>query len=416
MTTLNPTQEIIFQEPSLLQVLRDQVRVFWVGVTRNRSGFAGFLGLVFYVLLITFGPLLMPFDDVVKLDQIAAPPGSRIQLLTRVENAEVYTSLGALHGKTVGVVTNTGGEKLIADYLRDNPDAFTVEDERWRSGRGIGEMIAMLDAGEVDAMVIFSETVRKEITATTNASQQEAFSDLRVSNLSLAAPHLLGTDTQGRDILSHIINGGRSLIITALLAGFLSTMIALTLGSLAALIGGIVDRVLTSIANFILVIPSFPLLVVVAALTSLNNFILLAGLIAILSWPVLMRAIRSQVLSLRERDYVEAAVALDLGTRHVILREILPNMISFVAINLIFAVTNAMYAQIGLIFLGMAPINDYSWGVMLYFGRTRGTIFNPDSAMMVLAPVFAIAFFQVSMVLFARALEEIFNPRLRASV
>src|SRR5690606_3036300 len=194
-----------------------------------------------------------------------------------------------------------------------------------------------------------------------------------------------------------------------------STLIAVTLGALAALIGGVVDNLITAVANLVLTIPSFPLLVVLAALIQLNNSLLLALLIALLSWPVLMRAVRSQVLSLRERDYVEAAFALDLGLPHIILREILPNMMSFVAINFIFAVTKAMYDQVGLIFLGMVPINDYTWGVMLYFGRTRGTLFSPDSASMVLAPVLAIALFQVSMVLFARSLEEMFDPRLRTA-
>jgi peptide/nickel transport system permease protein len=84
-----------------------------------------------------------------------------------------------------------------------------------------------------------------------------------------------------------------------------------------------------------------------------------------------------------------------------------------VAISLIFAITEAMYSQVGLIFLGMAPVSDYNWGVMIFFGRSRGTLFSPDSAAMVLAPIFAIALFQVSMVLFARGLEEAFDPRLR---
>ncbi len=266
--------------------------------------------------------------------------------------------------------------------------------------------------------MIFSESVRRYITEplAQQSAQAAAFADLVVSNPALGPVHLFGTDTQGRDIFSHIVNGGTVLIFTALLAGFLSTLIAVTLGSLAALLGGVVDRGLTALANFVLVIPRFPLLVVLASLIQLNNVVLLAALIAALSWPSLMRALRAQVLSLRERDYVEAAVALDLGTRHIILREILPNMISFVAINFIFAITHAMYEQVGLVLLGMAPINDYTWGVMLYFGRTRGTLFSPDGASMVLAPVLAIALFQVSMVMFARAMEEIFDPRLRTSV
>jgi peptide/nickel transport system permease protein len=126
-----------------------------------------------------------------------------------------------------------------------------------------------------------------------------------------------------------------------------------------------------------------------------------------------MRSVRSQVLSLRERDYVEAAVALDLGNRHIMFREILPNMMSYVAVHLVFSITAAMYSQIGLVVLGLAPINNYTWGVMLYFGRSRGTMFNPDGASMALAPVVAIALFQVFMIMFARSLEELFDPRLR---
>jgi peptide/nickel transport system permease protein len=236
-----------------------------------------------------------------------------------------------------------------------------------------------------------------------------------VANPELGPSYLLGTDTQGRDIFSHIVNGGTSLILTALLAGLFSSLIAVALGATAALMGGVVDNVLTAAANLVLTIPSFPLLVVLASLIRLDDSFTLAFLIAALGWPVLMRAVRSQVLSLRERDYVEAAFALDLGMRHIILREILPNMMSFVSINFIFAVTKAMYDQVGLIFLGMVPINDYTWGVMLYFGRSRGTLFSPDSASMVLSPILAIALFQVSMVLFARSLEEMFDPRLRTA-
>lgn len=399
-------QSVLPRERTRLQNLQDALRIFWVGVSRNRAGFIGFLGLVFYVLFITVGPLIVPFDGEVKLDQIAAPPGSRVQLVTRSENASVYTSFESLAGKKLGVVDNTGGKLLAQPYA----DTITIEEERWGGGRGIERMLGDLVAGELDAGLVYSTSVKDFITG------NEEYADLVVSNPAIGPASLLGTDTQGRDIFSHIVNGGSSLILTALLAGFFSTTIAVMLGALAALTGGVVDRVLTGIANFVLVLPRFPLLVVLAAFIQLNNLILLAALIAVLSWPTLMRAVRAQVLSLRERDYVEAAVALDLGRGHIILREILPNMISFVAISLIFAVTGAMYEQVGLIFLGMAPINDYSWGVMLYFGRTRGTLFNPDSAMMVLAPVLAIALFQVSMVMFARALEEIFNPRLRSSV
>ncbi|PJF20609.1 MAG: hypothetical protein CUN56_15305, partial [Phototrophicales bacterium] len=203
-----------------------------------------------------------------------------------------------------------------------------------------------------------------------------------ISNPEFGPPHLLGTDTQGRDIATHIVHGGRILIMTAIIGGVISTGIALILGSLAALLGGAIDSLLTALTNLILAVPRFPLLVVLAGLISFDNTLFLGVLIGILGWPALMRAIRAQVLSLRERDFVEAARSLGLSTNHIMFREILPNMISFVTINLIFSITFAMYEQIGLVVLGLAPINDYTWGVMLYFGRTRGTLFNPDGASM----------------------------------
>ena len=388
---------------------------FWLALRRSRAGMLGFIGLLLYTLLITIGQALVPFDGQAKLDQITAPPGSRMQLITRREDVTRWRNLADVANDpeqpVLGVVRNTAGPAMAAPYQ----ERLALHESRWRSGRGVVDALDALLAGESDALLIFSTSVRRHITESNDAAQRERFSALAVANPALGARLWLGGDTQGRDILSHIINGGRSLIITALLAGAISTLIAVLLGSIAALAGGVVDRMLSALTNFILVIPRFPLLVVLAALIELNNIVLLAVLIGSLSWPPLMRALRSQVLSLRERDYVEAAVALDLGRTHIIFREILPNMVSFVVINLIFAVTGAMYEQVGLIFLGMAPINDYSWGVMLYFGRTRGTLFSSDSAAMVLAPVFAIAFFQVSMVLFARAMEEVFDPRLRAA-
>jgi peptide/nickel transport system permease protein len=376
---------------------------FFKALARSRAGLLGFIGLVFYALLVFVGPLFVPFDNEVKTDQVNAPPGSRLQLVTRSADAVRYPSLASLQGRVVGFVSSSGGEALVEPL----EDTFN-DTEDYRRGAGIEDGLEELAEGDIDGFVIFSESLKSY-----PIGPGSDFPDLAVANARLAPPHWLGTDTQGRDILSHIVNGGRTLIATALLAGLISTTIAVLLGALAALLGGPVDRVLTAFANFILVLPRFPLLIVLAALFTLDNIVLLATLIGLLVWPALMRAVRAQVLSLRERDYVEAARALDLGRCHIIVREILPNMMSFVVINLILAVTFAMYDQIGLIFLGMAPINDYSWGVMLYFGRTRGALFSPDSASMVLAPVVAIALFQVSMVMFARAMEELSDPRLR---
>ena len=381
----------------------------------NRAGFIGFLGLLGYFILTFIMPSFIEFDGEVNLDEITGPVGSRIQLAVHRDNADLRT-LEDLAGKTVGVVDQTGGPSLIAPYA----ETINVEEYRWtsrRAGPGIQAALVDLANGEIDAMLIFSKTVAGILAGDGDAELQALMRDqVVISNSELGPPHLLGTDTQGRDIATHIVHGGRILILTAIIGGVISTFIALVFGSLSALAGGAFDSALTALTNLILAIPRFPLLVVLAGSIRFESMLYLGVLIGLLGWAPLMRAIRAQVLSLRERDFVEAARSLGLSTNHIMFREILPNMVSYVLINFIFSITFAMYEQIGLLVLGLAPIDDYTWGVMLYFGRSRGTLYNPDGASMALSPVLAIAFFQVCLVLFARALEEVFDPRLRAAI
>ena len=410
-TTPNPVIDILLIPWSILRAAVRFVR----RLRSNTPGMIGFIGLVAYFIVTFIMPRFIEFDSEANLDEIAGPLGSRIQLAVHLDNAYLLT-FEDLAGKTVGVVDQTGGPDLIAPYA----DTMTVEKYRWtsrRAGPGLEASLIDLANMEIDALLVFSKTVTELIENQEDPELKALFADnIVISNPSLGPPHLLGTDTQGRDIATHVVHGGRVLILTALIGGVISTMIALFLGSISALTGGVLDSALTAVTNLILAIPRFPLLVVLAGLIRFDNTLYLGVLIGLLGWPPLMRAIRAQVLSLRERDFVEAARSLGLSTNHIMFREILPNMISYVMINFIFSITIAMYEQIGLVVLGLAPINDYTWGVMLYFGRSRGTLYNADGASMALSPVLAIAFFQVCLVLFARALEEMFDPRLRTAV
>ncbi|HWI51868.1 MAG TPA: ABC transporter permease [Symbiobacteriaceae bacterium] len=228
-----------------------------------------------------------------------------------------------------------------------------------------------------------------------------------------SAEHVLGTDYQGRDNLSQILNGGREIIYVAALAAALSAVIAVTLGALAALLGGLFSNLAVSLAEMVLTIPHFPLLIVVAGFLRLTRPTSLALILAAISWAGLMLAIRSQVLSLKEREYVQAARCLGLPTRHLLFREILPNMMSYVVISFVLAMTSAMYAQVGLIFLGIIPLSSHNWGVMISLAWTQGVIYSPESSWYLLAPVAVVALLQFSLVSMTRSLDELFNPRLR---
>jgi len=224
----------------------------------------------------------------------------------------------------------------------------------------------------------------------------------------------LGTDFQGRDVLNQIVYGGRDILSVAFLAAFFSTAVAVTFGSLGATLGGKVDTILLTLADIVLTVPQLIVLIVVAAIFRPEGFLILALLLASLQWAGLLRQVRAQILSLKEREYIEAARSLDLGLFHVIFREMLPNMASYVAIHFIFAMTGAVYAQVGLIVLGLVPLSGANWGVMLYLAQSQGALYFSDSFWYILSPILAISLFQLSLVALASGLEDVFNPRLRA--
>jgi len=225
--------------------------------------------------------------------------------------------------------------------------------------------------------------------------------------------HPLGTDHQGRDVWSQIVHGGKDILYVAFLTGLISTFIGVFFGSLSAIIGGGFDSLMTTLADIWLTIPQFPLLAVLAGFIKLDSLSLLALILAVLGWAGLFRAVRAQVFSLKERDYVEAAHALDLGLGHIIFSEVLPNMMSYIAISFTFAMTSAIYAQTSLVFLGLVPISTSNWGVMISLAWTRGAIFFRDSIYYIMSPILAIALLQLALVWMSRSLEAVFNPRLR---
>ena len=226
------------------------------------------------------------------------------------------------------------------------------------------------------------------------------------------AAHWLGTDFAGRDNLALIIHGGADILLLAVATGIITTGLAAAIGATGAYFGGLVDTALTGLTDLWLTVPRFILLIVIASVVKIDSTLTLAVLIAVFSWPALARLIRSQVLSLRQREFVEAARMLDLGAPHIIAREMLPNMMTFIAISLIGGMTQAIYAQVSLVFLGVVPLTN-NWGVLFSLAYNRNAIYDAAAAWSLLAPMAAIVLLQLFLVLLARALEEAFNPRLR---
>jgi len=223
----------------------------------------------------------------------------------------------------------------------------------------------------------------------------------------MGAPSRHGLRREGCFLL---VNGAKDAFFAAFMAGTLTVLIATLLGSIAGFKGGLWGSIIMAVGEALLTIPQFPLLSVLAALVRLDNFAL-AATIGVLSWPALARAIRSQVLSPKERGFIEAERALDLSAWHIVTVEILPNLMPYIVVGWVLSMTSAIYSQVGLVLPGFVPFTSHSWGVMINMAWIWG--YYKTSVWYILSPILAITGFQLSAILFARALENVFNSRLR---
>ena len=225
-----------------------------------------------------------------------------------------------------------------------------------------------------------------------------------------SADHILGTDHLGRDIAKQIANGGRELLLFAVFSAAIGTLLGVVIGAFSTIIGGRFDGVVSFIADVWLSIPRIPLLVVVSGFFTLNSM-KLAVILGVLSWAGLYRTIRSEVLSMKEREFIEVAFMQNLTRSHIVFKEILPNIMGFIIVNFTLLMRACLYSQVGLIFMGLIPLEE-NWGVMINQAWTQGAIYNPNSVWYIIAPTIMICLLITSLVWVGKALEDVFNPAL----
>jgi peptide/nickel transport system permease protein len=235
---------------------------------------------------------------------------------------------------------------------------------------------------------------------------------------------LLGTDngvySYPLDIFSTLVYGTRISLIVGVFSALFSTLIGLFLGLVSGYIGGIVDEGIMRFADLLLVLPTLPLFIVlIIALRSIGENVSVTNIIVILTlfgWMGFARSVRSMVISLRERSFVEAAKASGAGTMHIINRHILPNVFALVYITLATAVPGAIIMEASLSWLGLGDPLTASWGKILYDFQSAGVALTKGLAeywFWVFPACIAIALLATSFILIGYALDEVLNPRLR---
>jgi peptide/nickel transport system permease protein len=223
--------------------------------------------------------------------------------------------------------------------------------------------------------------------------------------------HWLGRDDAGKDVLSLLIYGARVSLVVGFTASFMSMIIGTSVGLAAGYYGGRIGNVSMRFVDFLMVIPDLPLMLVIIAVMGrvLLNIILVIGL---LGWTYTARLVRSQVLTVKERQFVLRARSLGASNLRIILSHVLPLVLPLIIAQAVLDISVAILAESTLAFLGLGDPTLISWGSMLNFAFERAI--SRQAWWFILPPGFAIVWVSLSLILIGNTLDQIVNPRLQS--
>lgn len=223
--------------------------------------------------------------------------------------------------------------------------------------------------------------------------------------------HPLGTDSIGQDVYSLTLYGARASLLVGFVATAISIVLGVTIGLFAGYFGKVADEVLMRFTDYFLVLPWFPLMIVLMTVLG-QEFIWVIVVIGITSWPSTARIVRSQVLTVKERAFIERARAIGAGDMYIMRKHVFPNVLPLVFANTVLLISLAIFSEAFLDFFGLGDPDVISWGTMLEAAYSYGA-FDSGSWWWVLPPSLSIILCVLAFSLVGYALDDIFNPRLR---
>ncbi len=226
-----------------------------------------------------------------------------------------------------------------------------------------------------------------------------------------SADHWLGTDQQSRDVFLQLVHGARPTLFLGVATGLIATGLAVLVGITAGYVTGRGGDLLALLINVFLVLPTIPLIIVLAAWLRVRSDWPIILVIALTSWAFGARVIRSQVLSLRQRDFVQFAIVRGESRARILFREILPNMTSMIATGVLGTTVYAVGTAAGLQFLGLGNLGGVNWFSLLYWAQNSSSL-QTGAWWTFVPPGVAIALFGLACTLVNYGIDEISNPRL----
>ena len=361
----------------------------WYGTEWYITVFGGLI-LFTMIVMTVFAPVISPYDPNEFVGAPFTPPGVGEQALLARAGQSPITDASNLDGQVIGVQRNKNG----VNFARSLDG---VEGKRYQTEE---ELLSALEIGEVDLIFIdqnlITEILRK-------------YPDLEVVGEKLGPRFPLGTDNLGRDIVSRLIWGARTVLSVALASALFSSTIGIILGLISGFVSGFLDRVISLIMDSLYSFPGLLLAIAMVAMLG-PGLINVAIAVSVIYVPTFFRVVRGQVLSIKEELYIEAAQSLGAKPLSILTRYIFPNVIPSVVVVFSLNVADAILTEAGLSFIGLGlPPDIPDWGYDLSKGHSYLVAGN---WWMITFPGIMITLVAVGFSLLGEGLSEILNPRL----
>ena len=227
-----------------------------------------------------------------------------------------------------------------------------------------------------------------------------------------SAQHWLGTTQTGQDVLAQLAWATRGSLMVGVIVAVLALFLSAFFGILGGYLGGWIDEVFSLFTNVVLILPGLPLMIVIGSYVQQRGLLLIAFILAITSWAAAARVLRSQTLSIRTRDYVQAAKIAGEKPHRIIGVEILPNLLPVMSSGFVFALITAILGEAGLSFIGLGVVGTQTWGSMLFYAK-NGQALTLGGWWWFVPPGFMIAVLGGGLSLINFSIDAIINPRLR---
>jgi peptide/nickel transport system permease protein len=224
--------------------------------------------------------------------------------------------------------------------------------------------------------------------------------------------HLLGTDQFGRDVLAMVVSAMSVSLQIGAIAGVISTVVGVVVAFVAGYKGGWIDGILSTFTGILLVIPTFPLLIALSAYAKNVSLFQVGVMISIFSWPFAAKTIRSQVLSLRSRPYVDLARVSKAHDLEIIVTELLPNLLPFIGVGFASSALGAIFGLVGLEVIGLGPGGVIDLGQIIFNAINTGAL-TLGAWPMFVVPIVLLTLLFAALNMINIGLEEVYNPRLR---